>query len=1783
MSEHDDRDLARLRSQLGLPAKAYKHKPQPVAPGRLTSLEATPNGLAGAAKPGARTQVEMTEPHAIAARAVEGPDEPLPHLPAIQAAFGRHDVSRVRAHVGDGATEANHQLGAVAFAFGDRVAFASTPDLFTAAHEAAHVVQQRSGVAKQDDAEQEQLADRVASKVARGESAERLLDRVVGGGSAAPVVQFKKPGAGAQAGPADDFDGDYSIESGGNAARIHRRWLREQPAERWLDVLIAMQMAGAVPWAQPEALRRFARMLARKHPMQEDIVTFRLDAIALATIGLPVGAAPKVERLGDDLMIVVPGVGSTGNAEVLDLDADHNREVFEAVCRALEAFVGLRIAVKTKTLQLGAVGASTTTAVMRLHDGELATIFGEKAWSDWKHRKKAEKTSRKKPSRSDETREPTPGPTPEHVAPPADGNELDTDEQARVAAWFAKQGATPRHVDRTLFALVAEIEADPALAAAVRAQMQRASLERPVDAFALRAAIDRARVEMERTRLGLGAFRRDRTVEAFMGRLGETDPLETANVPARLVQQGLLLSGRPAHFDLALDWGAYRGSTDDDFANRDWHAVVEWVVERADTQGPAAPGGGPIAPAERFQTEHKGNAIGIDHTFRLGPHEASGIWTVHAFLHTSHFAPKHVTATVEVKTESARMSDLRREAFAGMEPSRAQAAPHRFDIGTGNTALKAIDLHGAGNDADADGVITRGELPEEFHARSAEERASSREDEIERTEELIEYLSHVGDTRYADALDAARRRLERLRRADADVKSDEARGWESFEIRGTYLSRQPEVPSGALDLYGSVRRERIRTPLGDVDRVLVHIRDHSQKLGPDLTMYSGVGATFEAALEQAFVTLCKEYPEGKVSVMAQVMDASRGKPAATRQAIGFELATTSPWKRVKDKVYNPVVQTVVNVAATALMIFQPELAPFIMPLLTVQNTVANVDELVRRYENHTLKAGFVGISLAQIGLDFMPYLRGARILQTESRLVAFEAVNMVGMGVVMALHTREAIAQIQEGDIAALAEEYREMIELQKTTNPSDPELSRRQRAIETGAERIRQRVMEEWSKAVGENGIFLVGSHVLADTQRRIVGGNDRAWAPGHLDAVGPEYQHTSKPESLGVNHRDEAASRSAKPHRDAEHTSGSRQSASSKEMLVEDLAAKKALAEQHAHADGSVPVESVLAEPANLSIPERASQISDLKKIIDEVAEEATKAKAAGKEPREPEIQDLRPQERTEKDGEVAAAAKVLMVSLEDALKQEKGLVNRLYEAKLRLQQEKLKTQPDPKRVAVWAEAVDAALLEYRQHLVMRKPDYARYATDVQTGLEFFRRYKMITGHNLTPREIADTRASAGQLAAQELRVGIGGDAMKDIAALKELATEFNSANDEAAWFGDKTDVSLIVNTTKKKSGSPEHAEDMATLIDEWAKDPRLQRAVSGLDNAGVESAKLPPSKLWKMSAKRAFMNAETIRGELSRVPASQRDALIESLSRVLGGDKSTARATLERFEVANFKAAMAAVDAKQAGAAVDVDDHGTVTEAFAGMTMEDAARTTREITSALRAHRAETGDTQQLPRLLGYTVHAGEQLKDMDPFELLRQVEEAISLGADRIGHGLILGIDAKQLHKMGRLPEGRVDEFIARQEQVRAHAKRAGVTIEMNITSNTEISNLTSNEHPTAAMVKSGLRVSVSTDDETTLGTTVKDELRRLAAVPSTSRTDVAIVILEGFYSRMGVRELADRARLKAEYKQTLMQGLRANEVQDLAGALAARFHTSIVAGNPEATIQRVLDAIFGTGG
>jgi hypothetical protein len=109
------------------------------------------------------------------------PSNTLPYFQQIKQAFGRHDISRIQAHLGPEATKSSEAMHALAYASGNHIVFSGTPNLRTVAHEAAHIVQQRGvvqlteGIGKVGDI-YEQSADAVADQVTAGRSVEHLLD-----------------------------------------------------------------------------------------------------------------------------------------------------------------------------------------------------------------------------------------------------------------------------------------------------------------------------------------------------------------------------------------------------------------------------------------------------------------------------------------------------------------------------------------------------------------------------------------------------------------------------------------------------------------------------------------------------------------------------------------------------------------------------------------------------------------------------------------------------------------------------------------------------------------------------------------------------------------------------------------------------------------------------------------------------------------------------------------------------------------------------------------------------------------------------------------------------------------------------------------------------------------------------------------------------------------------------------------------------------------------------------------------------------------------------------------------------------------------------------------------------------------------------------------------------------------------------------------------------------------------------------------------------------------------
>lgn len=131
-----------------------------------------------------KQSLQASQVRSLAALGTQGSGSPLPFLSRLQHSFGHHDLSGIRSFVGSSARDATQTLGARGFTMGNRIAFdAQNPSLHVVAHEAAHVIQQQSGVqlsqgiGESGDA-YEQQAEQIAHAVVRGESVQSQLDQI---------------------------------------------------------------------------------------------------------------------------------------------------------------------------------------------------------------------------------------------------------------------------------------------------------------------------------------------------------------------------------------------------------------------------------------------------------------------------------------------------------------------------------------------------------------------------------------------------------------------------------------------------------------------------------------------------------------------------------------------------------------------------------------------------------------------------------------------------------------------------------------------------------------------------------------------------------------------------------------------------------------------------------------------------------------------------------------------------------------------------------------------------------------------------------------------------------------------------------------------------------------------------------------------------------------------------------------------------------------------------------------------------------------------------------------------------------------------------------------------------------------------------------------------------------------------------------------------------------------------------------------------------------------------
>lgn len=297
------------------------------------------------------------DPAGIAAAGTRGANAKLPFLDTIQRSFGLHDLFGVRAQIGGPASQATDALGANAYAQGDSVAFASSPDLHTAAHEATHVVQQRSGVQLESGLDggrsdpYERHADAVADAVVRGESVESLLDAgpTRGGGAGVRNVQRK-------AGETDTSqlpdDKNFLVLADGSVL-VRTSWLLSDPSKqtadggdlaapaRMAEILDALR-ASHLHWIDAAQIPDLSRKLGISGVDSKAKVGHYAIAFSVyRLIGPPPGADVVVASAGSGLETVVrQSIAVPGNADT-SKPVELSAQVRDKIVTALERFTAL--------------------------------------------------------------------------------------------------------------------------------------------------------------------------------------------------------------------------------------------------------------------------------------------------------------------------------------------------------------------------------------------------------------------------------------------------------------------------------------------------------------------------------------------------------------------------------------------------------------------------------------------------------------------------------------------------------------------------------------------------------------------------------------------------------------------------------------------------------------------------------------------------------------------------------------------------------------------------------------------------------------------------------------------------------------------------------------------------------------------------------------------------------------------------------------------------------------------------------------------------------------------------------------------------------------------------------------------------------------------------------------------------------------------------------------------------------------------------------------------------
>jgi hypothetical protein len=258
------------------------------------------------------------------------------------------------------------------------------------------------------------------------------------------------------------------------------------------------------------------------------------------------------------------------------------------------------------------------------------------------------------------------------------------------------------------------------------------------------------------------------------------------------------------------------------------------------------------------------------------------------------------------------------------------------------------------------------------------------------------------------------------------------------------------------------------------------------------------------------------------------------------------------------------------------------------------------------------------------------------------------------------------------------------------------------------------------------------------------------------------------------------------------------------------------------------------------------------------------------------------------------------------------------------------------------------------------------------------------------------------------------------------------------------------------------------------------------------------------------------------------------------------------------------------------------------LAGADAEAVAKTRKARRKGQAVESAAVEKTLQ--PLLGTTVHGGEQVHGSVALSVLVEDMKLIaSSGADRAGHGVILGValttaegavDHAALKKLDfrwnddlkvwerehgkgtfeRYSEDQIRHLDGERRAVLHKIADLGIVIEINPTSNIVLSGLDPSEHPLRQMLKErpDLRFSVNTDNPGIHLIDASSELALLYATGVLKWPQVVQAALEGYASRLGTRPIEGPWGMRRQTERAILAGTPPGERQAVIDQLKQRY-------------------------